>query len=142
MTKRTLTLALIAAGSAVAKKLKAIKIKETVKQRSSREGKSFPVDLAVRGSIAGNEVNIPIKGVLAIGLMSPEGATKRPDTVLLLAQAIDLIPKTKRESFLAQKKLTDKATADGKLGAAKLIERLSTKASRAGAASFRANEKK
>lgn len=141
MTKRTLTLALLAICSASAKKLKAIKNEETPKQKQSREGKSFPVELVIRGMIAGRDVKIPVGGTLAIGITSPEGTTKKPDLVELLAQAIDLIPKSKRETFLAQKKLVDNATNDAKLGAATLIERLSVKAPRAGAVSFRANEK-
>ena len=63
------------------------------------DGSNHKVDLVARGIVNDERVNITVRGALSVGLENPRGYTQQPDLKVVLAYALELMPKTKRKTF-------------------------------------------
>lgn len=105
------------------------------------EGASHDVKLRASGSVDGQRVSLPIKGSLSVGLGNPSGYTSRPDLLRLLAHAVELMPKTKRNLFFQTVREPDVSDETQKLVKA-LIQSLSIKKHSSGSVRFIEHGKK
>lgn len=96
------------------------------------------VSLSVTGHVGKRPVAFEIAGELRIGVDNPVGSTRKPSADVMLATAMDLMPKTRVRVLtdLAHGGKLDKPSAESLKAARAVIDALATKSPRSGSVSF------
>lgn len=98
------------------------------------EGSSYDVDLVVSGKVNKTKVKFPICGSLKVGHSTQ--SSRGPNMKALLAFALDLLSKPKRETFLATVTRESDGCEETVAAVAALNKRLGVQSDRAGSIHF------